>query len=148
MSNQDLSNISIAEKPLDLSELAFKDSLQSKFFYGLFLFSSVLSSGTSFARVLKWGNNPVINTFMSFKFIKIILIIITRFFILSTVLSAAIKSIMFQYVLQFVMEDGPGKKKFDEVLSLQYRGICPRYIHGRYHCAGYEALTFDQATLL
>ena len=141
-----LKDTTFSERPLDLSDLAFKDSLLSKILYGLLLSSSFVSAGTSFARVLKWGRNPVITTFLSIRFFKIILLIVTRFCILAITLRTAVRSLMFQYVISGMMEEGPGKELFFEVMSFSYRGLCTKR-KGIHYCTKFEILTFDQATL-
>ena len=125
-------------RPIDLSSLAFEDTISSKMLYSSLLFSSFISVCTSFARVLKWGRKPVIQSLVSFNFLKIILLIITRFLIQSYFLSMAVKSLMYYYVIRieyFIQNDS----KSYQLFNIYYRGI-EGYIHP-------EILTFKQATL-
>ena len=134
-----------SEKPIDLSDLAFEDTIQSKLMYGLFFFSSFISVGTSFGRVLKWGKAPLIRRFASLKFVKIILLLLTRFFIYGIILSAAIKSLMFQYVINSVF--GKEDWQIREVIQIFYRGICVKSSNPTLFCVKSEILNFDTATL-
>ena len=113
-----------------MSDLAYTDTIGSKLLYSLFLFSSFASAGTSFARVLKWGERPVIRTFVSFRFLKIILLIVTRFLIQSVVISVAVKSLMFQYVIGNVFTISKDTALLD-FFNVAYRGICPHNGIGR-----------------
>ena len=140
-----LIQFSYSEKPIDLSDLAFEDTIQSKLMYGLFFFSSFISVGTSFGRVLKWGKTPLIKRFASLKFLKIILLLLTRFFIYGIILSAAIKSLMFQYVINSVF--GKEDWQIREVIQIFYRGICVKSSNPTLFCVKSEILNFDTATL-
>ena len=116
--------------------------------YGLFFFSSFISAGTSFARILRWGETPVIKNFASVRFVKIILLLITRFFIHGIVLSAAVKSLMFQFVVSNVF--GEASTEMTAVFKTYYRGICVRhkaYKDQKDFCSDPEFLNFDIATL-
>ena len=140
-----LIQFSYSEKPIDLSDLAFEDTIQSKLMYGLFFFSSFISVGTSFGRVLKWGKTPVIKKFASIKFIKIILLLLTRFFIYGIILSVAVKSLMFQFVINSVFDKED--RQIKEIIQIYYRGICVKSSNPTLFCANAEILNFDTATL-
>ena len=117
-------------------------------------FSSV---GISFARILKWGKSPVIETFVSFKFLKIILIIVTRFLVQSYILAMAVKSLMFKFVSrnEYFKPGHQSTKLYEDLGNLYYRGLCRPFDKRNFtntvefFCSneGPEILTFDQATL-
>ena len=87
------------EKPINLSDLVFEDMVKSKLIYGVFFLSSFVAAAASFAKVLKWDKKPVIKNYVSLKFVKITLLLVIRFFMQGYILSAAIKSLMFQYII-------------------------------------------------
>ena len=115
----------ILERPIDLSSLLYQDSLISKLVYGFTLFCSFSLVGISCARILKYGDPPVIDTFVSFKFLKIILLIVTRFLVQSYVLAMAVKSLMYWFVShnQF-FKPGQSSQMYKQIENLYYRGLC------------------------
>ena len=116
---------SILERPIDLSSLLFKDSLTSKLVYGFTLFCSFSLVAISCGRILKSGKCPVIDTFVSFKFLKIILLIVTRLLVQSYALAMAVKSLMFWFVSQHqYFKPGQSSQMYKEVENLYYRGLC------------------------
>lgn len=56
-----------AAKPVDLSSLAYDQTIGSRIFYFLLLFSTFVSVCTAFARILKQGEKPVIRNVLSFQ---------------------------------------------------------------------------------
>ena len=62
------------------------------------LFSTILSVGVSYARFLTQGTNPVIKRIFSFKFLKVIIMLILKFMVQSYVVSIAVKSLMYKFV--------------------------------------------------
>ena len=84
---------------LDLSSMLYnEDSTLSKATYFLFFISSMCSIILSFARVLTWGDKPIITSFLSFRFLKISLYIVTKFTILSYTLSSIITMVIWGQV--------------------------------------------------
>ena len=74
---------------LDLSSMLYnEDSTTSKATYFLLLISSMCSIILSFTRVLTWGDKPIITSFLSFRFLKISLFLITKLITLSYVQSS------------------------------------------------------------
>ena len=141
-----------SERPIDLSTLLFEDSLSSQIKYGLLLFTSFSSLCLSCSRILKWGRTPVIQTFFSFKFLKIILLIVTRFLIQSYILAWAVKSLMFQFVSRYeYWKPGQSDKLYREIVDLYYRGLCipPTPDQENQFCynIGPDIVTFTQGTL-
>ena len=53
------------EKPINLSDLVFEDTVKSKLIYGVFFLSSFVAATASFAKVLKWGKKPVIKNYVT-----------------------------------------------------------------------------------
>ena len=97
--------------------------------------SSVSSVCMDLAKILKWGNNPIITSYVSFSFCKIFLFILTKFLVQSYVLSMSIKSMMFYSALTFDSEEN--SDIFNDLLQYYYRGVYNKP----------QVLTFDQATL-
>ena len=89
----------IAGRPLDLASLIRSSSNDTfPYFYFILLVSTLISVGVSFARILTKGKNPVIKNIVSFKFFKVILMLIFKLLIQSYILSMAVKSMMFKFV--------------------------------------------------
>ena len=134
------------EKPINLSDLVFEDTVKSKLIYGVFFLSSFVTAGASFAKVLKWGKNPVIKNYVSLKFVKMTLLLITRFFIQGIILSAAVKSLMFQYIILKVIGQS---NMLRQVFNVYYRGLCikPETKGWKEFCINQDILSFDTATL-
>ena len=150
----------ILERPtIDLSSLLYGDSIGSKLVYSFTLISSFTTVGISCARILKRGESPVIETYVSCRFMKIILLIVTRFLVQSYVLAIAVKSLMYGFVSHYqYFKPGQSARLYSEVENLYYRGLCwpgVLYVNGSYindpknFCdpRGPEILTFKQATL-
>ena len=141
----------ILERPIDLSSLLYENSIMSRLVYSLCLFCSFSSVGISCARILKCGESPVINTFVSFRFLKILLLLVTRFLVQSYVLAMAVKSLMYGFVSHYqYFQPGHSSQFYLEIENLYYRGICwPNIYSDKRFCssAGPEILTFRQATL-
>ena len=84
---------------MDLASLIRSSSNDSfPYFYFIMLISTVSSVGVSFARILTKGKNPVIKNIISFKFFKVILMLISKLLVQSYILSMAVKSMMFKFV--------------------------------------------------
>ena len=91
--------ISVAHsgRPFDLRSLLSSSNDSIPYFYFILLTSSIISVGVSFARILTKGKNPII-TLLSFKFLKVILMLILKFLVQSYILSMAVKSLMYKFV--------------------------------------------------
>ena len=85
-------------RPLDLSSLLSSSNDSFPYFYFILLTSTLFSVGVSFARILTKGENPVIKNIVSFKFFKVILMLILKLLVQCYILSMAFKSIMFKFV--------------------------------------------------
>ena len=97
-SNFDQHTYYILGRPLDLRFLLSSSEDSIPYFYFIFLACSVISVGISFARILTYGKNPVISNIMSFKFLKVLLMLILKFLVQSYFLSMAVKSLMYKFV--------------------------------------------------
>ena len=125
-----------SEETLDISSLLYDlSSSWSKISYFLLLMSSISSVCIDLAKILKWGEDPIITTYASFTFCKIFLFILSKFLVQSYVLSMAIKSMMFYFALTIDYEEN--SDIWNELLQFYYRGI--------YNTP--QLLTFNQATL-
>ena len=125
-----------SEETLDISSLLYDlSSTWSQLSYFLLLMSSVSSVCMDLAKILKWGHNPIITSYVSFTFCKIFLFILTKFLVQSYCLSMAIKSIMFYSALTFDSEKN--SNIFNNLLQYYYKGVNNEP----------QVLTFDQATL-
>ena len=125
------------EESLDISSLLYDmSSSWSKISYIVLYVSSVSSVCIDLAKILKWGDNPIITTYASFTFCKIFLFILTKFLVQSYILYMAIKNMMFYFALS-VVDNEENSDFFIELLQIYYRGIYnpPRL------------LTLNQATL-
>ena len=83
---------------MDLSSLLSSSNDSFPYFYFILLSSTVFSVGVSFARILTNGKNPFIKNIVSFKFFKVILMLILKLLVQCYILSMAVKSIMFKFV--------------------------------------------------
>ena len=88
----------------------------------------------------------------SFKFLKIILLIVTRFLIQSYILAWAVKSLMYQFVSRYeYLKPGQSDKLYREIVNLYYRGLClpPTSTQENQFCynRGPDIVTFNQVTL-
>ena len=125
-----------SEETLDISSLLYDlSSSWSKISYFLLLMSSISSVCIDLAKILKWGEDPIITTYASFTFCKIFLFILSKFLVQSYVLSMAIKSMMFYFAL--TVDNEENSDIFNELLQFYYRGI--------YNPP--QLLTFNHATL-
>ena len=86
------------DRPLDLSSLLSSSNDSIPYSYFILLSSTVISVGVSFGRILTKGKNPVLTNIISFKFVKVILMIILKLMIQSFILSMALKSLMYKFV--------------------------------------------------
>ena len=110
-------------------------SVVSKALYLLLLVTSVSSVCIDLAKILKWGEKPIIGTYLSFTFLKIFFFILTKFLMQSYALSMAIKSIMFNVAI--LVDDDEYSELSKDLFQRYYRGIDKDP----------QLLTFDQATL-
>ena len=85
-------------RPLDLSSLLSSSNDSFPYFYFVLLTSTMISVGITFARILTKGKNPVIKNIISFKFLKVIIMLILKLLVQSYILMMALKSIMFKFV--------------------------------------------------
>ena len=91
---------------LDLSTMLYnEDSIYSKAIYFVFYISSMCSIILSFTRVLTWGAQPIITSFLSFRFLKISVYIITKFIILSYTLSSISTMLIWGQVWPRIQDD-------------------------------------------
>ena len=85
---------------INLSNLIYEEeNTSSKIRYFSLLLSSVISAGTSFGKVLKWGYHPIITSFASFKFLKITIMLMLRMTIQAIVLAPMLRSLLYQYAV-------------------------------------------------
>ena len=108
-------------QPIDLSQLALGDSAYSKLSYFTGLTLSIISVSFSCTKMLKWGDRSVIKRFYSFKFIKILLFILTKFVVQAYFLSIALKNLMLFEV--FLSNEDTDTFAF-QVFNYNYYGIC------------------------
>ena len=101
----------------------------------MLLITSISSVCIDLAKILKWGDKPIINTYLSFTFLKIFLFILTKFLVQSYALSMAIKSLMYNVAIQVDFEDY--SDLFKDMFNIYFRGIND----------GPQLFTFNQATL-
>ena len=128
--------ITCSDRPIDLSSLVYEQtSVYSKASYHLLLVTSISSDCIDLAKILKWGDKPIIKSYFSLTFIKIFLFILTKFLVQSYVLSIAIKSLMYYVAIQ--ADHKHNHDLYNDIFNLYYRGI--------YDAA--QLLTFNQATL-
>ena len=86
------------DRPMDISSILFtKDTASLVVFVGFFS-SSFLSTWISFARLLTMGNHPVVKQIVSWQFMKIILMMMTKVILQSYMMSMAIKNLMYKFV--------------------------------------------------
>ena len=124
------------DRPIDLSSLLYDEvTVFSQALYVMLLITSISSVCIDLAKILKWGDKPIINTYLSFTFLKIFLFILTKFLVQSYALSMAIKSLMYNVAIQVDFEDD--SDLFKDMFNIYYRGIND----------GPQLLTFNQATL-
>ena len=83
---------------MDLSSLLSSSNNSFPYFYFVLLTSTMISVGISFARILTKGKNPVIKNVISFKFFKVIIMLILKLLVQSYILMMALKSIMWKFV--------------------------------------------------
>ena len=106
---------------IDLDQLLFGDSSYSKLWYFFGLSTSIVSVCFSCTMVLKWGANPVIQSVNSFKFVKILFFILTKFLVQAYISSMALKSLMAYEV--FIYHEDTDSLEF-KVLNNNFHGIC------------------------
>ena len=106
---------------IDLTQLVFGDSTYSRIVYFTGLTTSILSVCFSCTTMLKWGDSPVIESFFSFKFIKILSFILTKFLVQAYFLSMALKSLMYYEVF---LEGENTTSFYYQVFNRNYNGIC------------------------
>ena len=109
--------------PIDLSQLAFGDSTESKYMYFTGLTLSIVSVSFTCTVMLKWGHRPVIKSFYSFKFLKILLFILTKFFVQAYILSMALKNLMYFEV--FLPNANRSSLAF-QIFNYNYYGLCKK----------------------
>lgn len=101
----------------------------------LLLVCSCSSVCLSFSRILKWGEKPVISSFLSFKFLKIFLLILTTLFLLAARMAPVVKSLMLYTIVQ--SNDDLNQGEVGDIFNDHFRGIHK----------GPEILTFFHATV-
>jgi hypothetical protein len=128
--------ITCSDRPIDLSSLVYEQtSVYSKASYLLLLVTSISSVCMDLAKILKWGDKPIIKSYFSLTFLKIFLFILTKFLVQSYVLSIAIKSLMYYVAMQ--ADQKHNNDLYNNIFNLYYRGIDEDP----------QLLTFNQATL-
>ena len=105
----------------DLDQLLFGESTKSKLWYFFGLTTSIVSVCFSCTMLLKWGASPVIQSVLSFKFVKILFFILTKFLVQAYILSMALKSLMFYEV--FIYHADTNSLEF-KVFNSNFHGIC------------------------
>ena len=85
-------------RPFDLRSLLTSSNDSIPYIYFILLFSTIISVGVSYARLLTKGKNPVLKRALSFQFLKVMIMLILKFTVQSYVLSIAVKSMMFKFV--------------------------------------------------
>ena len=124
------------DRPIDLSSLLYDEvTVFSQALYVMLLITSIFSLCIDLAKILKWGDKPIIDIYLSFTFLKIFLFILTKFLVQSYALSMAIKSLMYNVAIQVDFEDY--SDLFKDMFNIYFRGIND----------GPQLLTFNQATL-
>ena len=103
---------------IDLTQLLFGDSTYSRIVYFTGLTTSIVSVCFSCTNMLKWGDNPVIKSFYSFKFIKILSFILTKFLVQAYFLSLALRSLMYFEIVEDT------SSFYFQVFNYNYHGIC------------------------
>ena len=113
-------------RPFDISSIMFTEKTSSRILFLATFSSSFLSVGISFARLLAQGSRPVIKRIVSWQFLKILLMILSKFILQSYMLSMAFKSLMFKFVSKFQFSYNPSldTKEYRELEEIYYRGIC------------------------
>ena len=92
-------------------------------------------------RILTWGTNPILDSFLSFGFIKGILLILTKMCLHSICLGMSIMALMFFTIL-------PGHDEIS-MADVYWRGLCEQqvWMDQKRFCLPPEVLTLTQATL-
>ena len=116
---------------IDLTQLAFGDSTYSRIVYFTGLTTSILSVCFSCTTMLKWGESPVIETFYSFRFIKILSFILTKFLVQAYFLSMALRSLMFYEVF---LKGEDSTSFYYQVFNRNYNGICKKMYSNGLFC--------------
>ena len=83
---------------MDLSFLLSSSNDSFPYSYFILLTFTIISVGVSFARILTKGENPAIQNIVSFKFFKVILMLISKLLVQCYILSMAVKSIMYKFL--------------------------------------------------
>ena len=97
---------------------------------------SITSLGISFARLLTQGHKPVIKSILSFKFFKVLLMLMLKFILHSYILSMAVKSLMYRFVSKFQYFPNPehDTEDYRKLEDKYWRGLCvpidPAYYTG------------------
>ena len=107
--------------PIDLTQLVFGDSTYSRMCYFTGLTISIVSVCFSCTVMLKWGDNPVIKSFNSLKFIKILCFILTKFLIQAYFLSMALKNLMY---FEVFLPNEDSSSFYFQVFNRNYNGLC------------------------
>ena len=97
------------------------------------------------------GNNRLYSNIFSITFLKTIIMTATKFLIQSSILSIAIKSLMFKFVSkwQYFAPHTEDTAMFRELEEYYYRGLCLSDPDKPEHfCSFQEVLTFTEATLI
>ena len=98
---------------------------------------SITSLGISFARLLTQGHKPVIKSILSFKFFKVLLMLMLKFILHSYILSMAVKSLMYRFVSKFQYFPNPehDTEDYRKLEDKYWRGLCtPVYSGCRVDC--------------
>ena len=102
---------------LDLSSILFDNKLSSKITYFLLFISSLISVCVSFAKILTWGNKPIVKNFFTIRFLKVIFFILCKLFLHAYILSSTFTAV--QFGLAFSIEDEEGQK----ILEIYWLGL-------------------------
>ena len=90
--------MNVLGRPFDLRSLLASSNNSVPYFYFLLLTSTVISVGISHARLLTKGKKPILTEILSVKFLKINLMLISKFMVQSYFVSIAVQSLMFKFV--------------------------------------------------
>ena len=127
-----------SDRPFDISSILFTDQTSSRVRFLLSFFSSFLSVGIGFSRLLTQGRRPVIKHVVSLQFLKILMIIVTKFIMQSYMLSISIQSLMYKFISKFRYFPKPSydSGEFRELEEKYYRGLCVNNISAEFefHC--------------
>ena len=97
------------------------------------------------------GQNPIIPRIISFSFVKIIFMLISKFFIQSYFLVLVVKSFLYNYIYEYQFNNlklSEMPPDFQLMVETYYKGLCVQSSHQTEKQFCYtETLSFTQATI-